>query len=59
MRKMSREPNASWKAVMVYGSGNGSAPRTCNGGTETDPIGLDRSSKGEEEGEGILRCCGE
>jgi hypothetical protein len=32
MRKMSREPNASWKAVMVYGSGNGSAPRTCNGG---------------------------
>lgn len=31
MRKMSREPKASWKAVIVYGSGNGSAPRTCNG----------------------------
>jgi hypothetical protein len=31
MRKMSREPKASWKAVMVYGSGSGSAPRTCSG----------------------------
>uniref|UniRef100_A0A0A9F885 Ppt1 n=1 Tax=Arundo donax TaxID=35708 RepID=A0A0A9F885_ARUDO len=27
MRKISREPNASWKAVMVYG--NGSTSITC------------------------------
>ena len=41
MRKMSREPNASWKAVMVYGSGSGSAPRTC-GGERTALVDLDR-----------------
>jgi hypothetical protein len=51
MRKMSREPNASWKAVMVYGNGNGSAPSTCNGGTETGPVGIDRSS-GKKRGRG-------
>lgn len=49
MRKMSREPKASWKAVMVYGSGSGSAPRTCNGGRARLVFLIDQAIKGKKK----------